>query len=102
MATVTDTAASAASPNEPGGGDQPKRRPISRWTILRALAEIRIWWRDGVVADLDHVATVERVRGESLLTSRYIFMTAMSAGIAILGLLLSSPAVVIAPLVGAR
>ncbi len=77
------------------GADHPKRRPISRWTILRALVEIRMWWRDGVIADLDHVATIERVRGESLLTSRYIFMTAMSAGIAILGLLLSSPAVVI-------
>lgn len=77
------------------GKDQAKRRPISRWTILRALAEMRIWWREGVISDLDHVATIERVRGESLLTSRYIFMTAMSAGIAILGLLLSSPAVVI-------
>ncbi|MEC7535169.1 MAG: DUF389 domain-containing protein, partial [Pseudomonadota bacterium] len=54
-----------------------------------------MWWRDGVIADLDHGATLERVRGESLLTSRYVFMTAMSAGIAILGLLLSSPAVVI-------
>lgn len=95
MATVTDTAASAPPPKETDGDGQAKRRPISRWTILRALAEIRIWWRDGVIADLDHVATIERVRGESLLTSRYIFMTAMSAGIAILGLLLSSPAVVI-------
>ena len=75
--------------------DYAKRRPISRLTVLRALAETRMWWRDGVIADLDHVATIERVRGESLLTSRYIFMTAMSAGIAILGLLLSSPAVVI-------
>ena len=51
--------------------------------VLRALAEMRMWWRDGVIADLDHVATIERVRGESLLTSRYIFMTAMSAGIAL-------------------
>ena len=77
------------------GRDSATLTPISRWTILRALAEVRQWWRQGVIADLDHVATIERVRGESLLTSRYIFMTAMSAGIAILGLLLSSPAVVI-------
>ncbi|MBO6528380.1 MULTISPECIES: DUF389 domain-containing protein [unclassified Erythrobacter] len=95
MPTATETSATPAPSGASGGSEQSKRRPISRWTLLRALAEIRMWWRDGVIADLDHVATIERVRGESLLTSRYIFMTAMSAGIAILGLLLSSPAVVI-------
>ncbi len=95
MATSTDNSADDWADEDKSGADYPKRRPISRLTILRAIAEIRLWWRDGVIADLDHVATIERVRGESLLTSRYIFMTAMSAGIAILGLLLSSPAVVI-------
>jgi uncharacterized hydrophobic protein (TIGR00271 family) len=97
MANPSDIPADDWSDEADGkpGTDYPKRRPISRWTILRAIAEIRMWWRDGVIADLDHVATIERVRGESLLTSRYVFMTAMSAGIAILGLLLSSPAVVI-------
>ncbi len=72
-----------------------KRPPISKYTLLRVFAELRMWWRESVVEQTDHAATIERVRGESLLTSRYIFMTAMSAGIAILGLLLSSPAVVI-------
>ncbi|MEX0342568.1 MAG: DUF389 domain-containing protein [Erythrobacter sp.] len=95
MSTATDPSATTASSSTAAGSEHTRRRPISRWTVLRALAEIRMWWRDGVIADLDHVATIERVRGESLLTSRYIFMTAMSAGIAILGLLLSSPAVVI-------
>ena len=95
MTSPTDETASTAETGKARTGAFASRRPISRWTILRALAEIRMWWRDGVIADLDHVATIERVRGESLLTSRYIFMTAMSAGIAILGLLLSSPAVVI-------
>ena len=95
MSIASETTGQVAREEKADKADGTARRPISRWTILRALAEIRIWWRDGVVADLDHVATVERVRGESLLTSRYIFMTAMSAGIAILGLLLSSPAVVI-------
>ena len=95
MSIASETTGQVAREEKADKADGTARRPISRWTILRALAEIRIWWRDGVVADLDHVATVERVRGESLLTSRYIFMIAMSAGIAILGLLLSSPAVVI-------
>ena len=95
MTSPTDDTASIADNDKARTGAFASRRPISRWTVLRALAEIRMWWRDGVIADLDHVATIERVRGESLLTSRYIFMTAMSAGIAILGLLLSSPAVVI-------
>ena len=95
MVTKTENPADDWSDDEKPGPDYAKRRPISRLTILRAIAEMRLWWKEGVIADLDHVATVERVRGESLLTSRYIFMIAMSAGIAILGLLLSSPAVVI-------
>lgn len=95
MTKTDDDYEEITAEKEAGGSAYASRGPISRWTILRALAEIRIWWRDGVIGDLDHVATVERVRGESMLTSRYMFMIAMSAGIAILGLLLSSPAVVI-------
>jgi uncharacterized hydrophobic protein (TIGR00271 family) len=41
------------------------------------------------------VAVVEKVHEESAWSSHYLFMTLMSAGIAVLGLLLSSPAVVI-------
>ena len=37
----------------------------------------------------------EKLREESGLSARFLFMTSMSAGIAVLGLLLSSPAVVI-------
>ena len=79
----------------PAPNEERKLRPISKFTLLRAFVETREWWREEVVGRTDHAATIARVRGESLLTSRYIFMTAMSAGIAILGLLLSSPAVVI-------
>ncbi|QKG70719.1 DUF389 domain-containing protein [Erythrobacter mangrovi] len=71
------------------------RPPLSRNTLLRALVELQTWWREAIVGQTDHARTIENVRVESLLTSRYIFMTLMSAGIAILGLLLSSPAVVI-------
>ncbi|WOE76199.1 DUF389 domain-containing protein [Alterisphingorhabdus coralli] len=52
------------------------------------------WWKD-VVDEVDHIGVINKVQGESGLTARYVFMTCMSAGIAILGLLLSSPAVVI-------
>lgn len=53
------------------------------------------WWRDHVIAQVDHVAVVEKVHEESAWSTHYLFMTLMSAGIAVLGLLLSSPAVVI-------
>ncbi len=53
------------------------------------------WWRRRVVGSIDHERIVTRIIDESGLTARYAFMTMMSAGIAVLGLLLSSPAVVI-------
>ncbi|URW77072.1 DUF389 domain-containing protein [Sphingomonas donggukensis] len=53
------------------------------------------WWRRRVVAPVDHEAVVARIAAESGWSPRYAFMTMMSAGIAVLGLLLSSPAVVI-------
>lgn len=65
------------------------RNPISG-----SIALARRWWRM-VCREIDQVAVIEKVRGESGWTPRYAFMTCMSAGIAILGMLLSSPAVVI-------
>ncbi|MDQ2762433.1 MAG: DUF389 domain-containing protein, partial [Pseudomonadota bacterium] len=53
------------------------------------------WWRRAVVGRVDHEAVVGRIFEESGWSPRYAFMTMMSAGIAVLGLLLSSPAVVI-------
>jgi hypothetical protein len=53
------------------------------------------WWRRCVVDTVDHEQVMGRIVDESGLTARYVFMTMMSAGIAVLGLLLSSPAVVI-------
>lgn len=53
------------------------------------------WWRRSVVGSVDHEAVVDRIIAESGWSPRYAFMTTMSAGIAVLGLLLSSPAVVI-------
>ncbi|WP_246027539.1 TIGR00341 family protein [Novosphingobium umbonatum] len=53
------------------------------------------WWRDHVNAEIDHPAVVQRIFDESGWSPRFIFMVVMSAGIAELGLLQSSPAVVI-------
>ncbi|MEL6475575.1 MAG: DUF389 domain-containing protein [Pseudomonadota bacterium] len=44
---------------------------------------------------VDHEEVVEHVREEGHLSGRYLFMTVMSCAISILGLLLSSPAVII-------
>jgi len=60
-----------------------------------AVRSWRRWWRRYVVGKVDQAEVKSRRREESDLTARYLFMLAMSAGIAILGLLLSSPAVVI-------
>ncbi|XHS00684.1 hypothetical protein ACFB49_22830 [Sphingomonas sp. DBB INV C78] len=53
------------------------------------------WWRLHGVATVDHVTVLQKVEEEALWSPRYLFMILMSAGIALLGLLLSSPAVVI-------
>lgn len=51
--------------------------------------------RAPLVAGIDHASVLARIEDESGWSARFIFMTLMSAGIAVLGLLLSSPAVVI-------
>lgn len=53
------------------------------------------WWRLSVVGTIDHERVVAQVVEDSGWSPRYAFMTMMSAGIAVLGLLLPSPAVVI-------
>ncbi|HVU31305.1 MAG TPA: DUF389 domain-containing protein, partial [Sphingomicrobium sp.] len=59
-----------------------------RWPLTR-------WWGREVIAGVDHAAVVQRVYEDSGWSSHFAVMTLLSAGIAILGLLLSSPAVVI-------
>lgn len=53
------------------------------------------WWRLSIVGRVDHEAVLARIVEDSGWSPRYAFMVMMSAGIAVLGLLLSSPAVVI-------
>jgi uncharacterized hydrophobic protein (TIGR00271 family) len=66
-------------------GQQPRHGLVARYR----------WWKQTIALGIDHEAVVARIKDESGWSSRYAFMTMMSAGIAILGLLLSSPAVVI-------
>ncbi|MCR2835247.1 TIGR00341 family protein [Parerythrobacter lacustris] len=80
--------------------EQPKSKAAevkaqARWTYLRALVGLRWWWQDEVMASVDQAEVIARRREDGALSARYLFMTAMSGGIAILGLLQSSPAVVI-------
>ncbi len=72
--------------------EQPEHEKDRRSRLARTL---HAWHRRSIVSGVDHPAVLERVHSESAWSGRYAFMTAMSAGIAILGLLLSSPAVVI-------
>ncbi|MCP1468829.1 putative hydrophobic protein (TIGR00271 family) [Sphingobium sp. OAS761] len=67
-------------------------RPIADPPLWRAIPR---WWRGHVTREIDHQAVVDRVREDDGWSPRYAFMILMSAGIAVLGLLLSSPAVVI-------
>ena len=55
----------------------------------------KVWWREHVVATVDHLRVIDKVHEDAGWSSHFAFMTLMSAGIAVLGLLLSSPAVVI-------
>ena len=82
----------------PTGTHSPADRHPPRWVhspLGRAFVPLRRWWLDHVVRDVDHTAVIAKIAGESSTSPRYLFMTMMSAGIAILGMLLSSPAVVI-------
>lgn len=55
----------------------------------------RGWWARSVVGTVNQAEVIAKRREESEISERYLFMLAMSAAIAILGLLLSSAAVVI-------
>ncbi len=75
-----------------------------RWTLLRRIVNFRERWAEEV-AQIDQVAVIEKIGHDGDWSNRFAFMTAMSAAIAILGLLQNSVAVIIgamllAPLMG--
>jgi uncharacterized hydrophobic protein (TIGR00271 family) len=69
--------------------------PAARATLSVAILAVRDWWAEQVIGQVDQAEVIERRREDAGLSERYLFMTAMSGGIAVLGLLLGSPAVVI-------
>jgi uncharacterized hydrophobic protein (TIGR00271 family) len=73
----------------------PSEATAPTMSLLRVAASLRQWWTAHVTGEIDHPEVIERRREDSALSQHFLFMTAMSGGIAILGLLLSSPAVVI-------
>ncbi len=56
---------------------------------------LRRWRYREIISQVDHETVLDRIESDSGWSHRYAFMILMSAGIAILGLLLSSPAVII-------
>lgn len=58
-------------------------------------AKFMNWWAEHVANGVDHAAVMQHVHEESGWSNHFAFMTLMSAGIAVLGVLLASPAVVI-------
>lgn len=61
----------------------------------RGIDRLRTWWTVHVVGAVDHGEVIAKRREDGRFSEHYLFMIAMSAGIAVFGLLLSSPAVVI-------
>ncbi len=88
---MTNDQADPASPGKPT-----QKRPSGPLApVTGSIRLFRRWWRVAVRAGVDQQAVIDKVREDSGFTPHFAFMTSMSAGIAILGLLLSSPAVVI-------
>ena len=63
--------------------------------IRDGMFALRARWRHAVIEGVDHQDVMAKIAEESGWSPRYAFMILMSAGIAVLGLLVSSPAVVI-------
>ncbi len=66
---------------------------LPSWEVL--LRAHRMWRQRKFVSAVNHQEVVESIVEDGRMTSRYSFMVTMSCAIAILGLLLSSPAVII-------
>lgn len=99
MNTAKDESPSPKAPSSLGHTPLPDRESPTAMSegmsVTRVLFSVRRWWLEDVVGTVDQSEVIERRREDCLMSERYLFMTAMSAGIAVLGLLLSSPAVVI-------
>lgn len=86
--------AEQASGSSPASSPDPDQSPAAA-SLRAVLGGVHDWWAERVIGQVDQSEVIERRREDCALSERYLFMTAMSGGIAVLGLLLSSPAVVI-------
>jgi uncharacterized hydrophobic protein (TIGR00271 family) len=68
---------------------------VNREGALWNIVVVRDLWRRAFAGGVDHQEIMARINAESGWSPRYLFMILMSAGISVLGLLQSSPAVVI-------
>ncbi|MEM6858824.1 MAG: TIGR00341 family protein [Pseudomonadota bacterium] len=76
---------------DPAAGVVKQRRS----PFARIVFSLQRYWLQDVIGTVNQAEVIEKRRAECSISERYLFMTAMSGGIAVLGLLLSSPAVVI-------
>lgn len=95
MNTSNENSGATSTPAPPIA--DPSAGPVKprRASFSRVVFSLRRYWLEDVVGTVNQTEVIEKRRAECNLSERYLFMTAMSAGIAVLGLLLSSPAVVI-------
>ncbi|MGB3469673.1 MAG: TIGR00341 family protein [Erythrobacter sp.] len=93
MGTATATTATATGSAAPETVPNEGKRPSA--SFRRVVFSLRRYWLQDVIGTVNQAAVIEKRRAECALSERYLFMTAMSGAIAVLGLLLSSPAVVI-------
>lgn len=87
--------ASAVFGKVDSAGEAVRAATQSRYGFMRVIATFRGWWRDDVIGAVEHEDVIAKRRDECAMSEHYLFMTAMSAGIAVIGLLQSSTAVVI-------
>ncbi|WP_379922607.1 TIGR00341 family protein [Erythrobacter sp. R86502] len=91
-----DRPSAPTPPPTPAPASTDTQGTIASVASLRMVIDnVREWWTVHVIGQVDQAEVTERRREDGKLSEHYLFMTAMSGGIAILGLLLSSPAVVI-------
>ena len=63
--------------------------------IKNITSSLSLWHKQQLVMAIEHDKVIAHIKAESVLSARFCFMVVMACSIAILGLLLSSPAVVI-------
>ena len=85
--------AGASEPSPDRSGDTGEGRGFMQIVMLGPRAW-RVWWR-ALVHSIDHKSILTQVRQDASFSFNFNFMIVVAAGIATIGLLLNSPAVII-------